>query len=485
MFKTINIVSKLYNKREGDKFLKSNKSCNCSYCINNSEFDMPDEIVEAALSKNLVLFCGAGISTESKLVLKSSLYTDIFNELKNRSGIKSDLDLSFSKLMSLYTNTFFKGRQKLLIKIKERFDYIKSFPQLLDIATRFHREVSANPYIETIITTNWDTYFEDFCDCSPIVNDKDCSLWDAFTKRVFKVHGSINNVASIVATEEDYEDSYQNLANNLTGSMLKSLLASKTVVFIGFSFGDEDLNKLFDILKEKLGNMSNQFYLVTVDKNWENNEDKVIIPIITDGTYFVHQLNNILIDRGKLFSKELYNYAEELLNIKKNQHNEIINSSVFFKDIDQYPELLLSIAYQDGIIHALEHCIANRNKGDYLIPGYLEQKIALLKKYYSYSLENEEYDSIYFNFGYLTVLISLLQYIRSNELEKIFMFKLGEKYFETKDELFNDLQNGRDKNRFEYCLNIVNNLNNTVPNFEPWLIWNDYNLIKINSKSCI
>lgn len=56
MFKTINIVSKLYNKSEGDKFLKSNKSCNCSYCINNSEFDMPDEIVEAALSKNLVLF---------------------------------------------------------------------------------------------------------------------------------------------------------------------------------------------------------------------------------------------------------------------------------------------------------------------------------------------------------------------------------------------------------------------------------------------
>ena len=83
------------------------------------------------------------------------------------------------------------------------------------------------------------------------------------------------------------------------------------------------------------------------------------------------------------------------------------------------------------------------------------------------------------------MLISLLQYILSNELEKIFMFKLGEKYFETKDELFSDLQNGRDKKRFEYCLNIVKDLNNTVPNFEPWLIWNDYNLIKINSKSCI
>ena len=465
--------------------MKSNKSCNCSFCISNSEFDMPDEIVEAALSNNLVLFCGAGISTESKLVLKSSLYTEMLNELKKIPTIKNDLDLSFSKLMSLYTNTFFKGRQKLLIKIKERFDYIKSFPQLLDIATRFHREVSANPYIETIITTNWDTYFEDFCDCSPIVNDKDCSLWDAFTKRVFKVHGSINNVASIVATEEDYEDSYQNLANNLTGSMLKSLLASKTVVFIGFSFGDEDLNKLFDILKEKLGNMSNQFYLVTLDKKWENNEDKGIIPIVTDGTYFIHQLNNILIDIGKLFSKELYKSAGELLNIIKLQHNKIINSSSFFKDIEDYPEFLLSIAYQDGIIHALEHCITNRNKGDYLIPGYLEQKITLLENYYRYSLEKEQFDSIYFNFGYLTVLKSLSKYTHINKLEKMYMFKFGEKYFETKEELFNVIQNERDNNQFEYCSNIVKNINKTVPNFEPWLIWNDYNLIKINGKSCI
>ena len=63
--------------------MKSNKSCNCSFCISNSEFDMPNEIVEAAINNNLVLFCGAGVSTESKLVLRSSLYTDIFNDLRN------------------------------------------------------------------------------------------------------------------------------------------------------------------------------------------------------------------------------------------------------------------------------------------------------------------------------------------------------------------------------------------------------------------
>ena len=65
------------------------------------------------------------------------------------------------------------------------------------------------------------------------------------------------------------------------------------------------------------------------------------------------------------------------------------------------------------------------------------------------------------------------------------MFKFGDKYFETKEELFNAIQNERDDNQFEYCSKIVKNINKTFPNFEPWLIWNDYNLIKINGKSCI
>ena len=59
--------------------------------------------------------------------------------------------------------------------------------------------------------------------------------------------------------------------------------------FIGFSFGDEDLNKIIDILSERLDDFANQFYLVTVDKSWENNRDSRIIPIITDGQFlFIH-----------------------------------------------------------------------------------------------------------------------------------------------------------------------------------------------------
>lgn len=48
-------------------------NCECFMCKNNNSFDMPNEIIESVKKKELVLFCGAGISTESKAVLIKSV----------------------------------------------------------------------------------------------------------------------------------------------------------------------------------------------------------------------------------------------------------------------------------------------------------------------------------------------------------------------------------------------------------------------------
>ena len=57
-------------------------SCQCEICSNNKPFNMPEQIVKAVINNELVLFCGAGISTENKTVLPYSFYTFIKNELK-------------------------------------------------------------------------------------------------------------------------------------------------------------------------------------------------------------------------------------------------------------------------------------------------------------------------------------------------------------------------------------------------------------------
>ena len=68
--------------------------CECAYSKNNNEFNIPNDIIDSLESGNLVLFCGGGISTESKLVCPNSFYETICHELREKPRY------SFSELMT-------------------------------------------------------------------------------------------------------------------------------------------------------------------------------------------------------------------------------------------------------------------------------------------------------------------------------------------------------------------------------------------------
>ena len=71
-------------------------ACECAICKNNKPFTFPKEIIDAALDGELVLFCGAGISTESKNVLPYSFYL-----IKNAESIR--IGCEFMHLAHIYT----------------------------------------------------------------------------------------------------------------------------------------------------------------------------------------------------------------------------------------------------------------------------------------------------------------------------------------------------------------------------------------------
>ena len=48
------------------------KKCKCAYCDDRA-FEVPKDIIEAIKNENLVIFAGAGISTEGKNVYKCIL----------------------------------------------------------------------------------------------------------------------------------------------------------------------------------------------------------------------------------------------------------------------------------------------------------------------------------------------------------------------------------------------------------------------------
>ena len=69
-----------------------------------------------------------------------------------------------------------------------------------------------------------------------IIDKEDFAFWDLPERKVLKIHGSINNIGSIIVTAEDYGKCLRRLRGNIIGSYLKLLLATKTVVFIGYCF---------------------------------------------------------------------------------------------------------------------------------------------------------------------------------------------------------------------------------------------------------
>jgi len=206
------------------------RTCECEVCKYDFEFELKRDLLNDFLGGKVTIFAGAGISTESKRVLKATLREGIAYELKLDPS-----NLTFPELMDKFCDQP-NGRLKLLKTIKERFDHIHSFPELARTATNFHRELATFFPARNIVTTNWDTYFEEYCNATAFVTDPDLAFWEAASRRVLKIHGSIANFGSIVATTEDYEKCKGRLDIGLLGGLLKTILATQTVVFVGLPF---------------------------------------------------------------------------------------------------------------------------------------------------------------------------------------------------------------------------------------------------------
>ncbi len=261
---------------------KNKKPCTCYFCRKSLPFDLSDHLFESFRKGDLVLFAGSGISTERTPVFPFTLYEDVCGDL----NIKPDSGLSFPEVMTKFCEQP-DGRTKLLQKIKERFSYVEAFPELYRYATAFHSELATMYPIETIITTNWDDYFEKESGAIPFVTAEDFAFWSLPGRKVFKIHGSVNSYGSLVSTKKDYDDCYTQLSNGVIGSYLKLMLATKTIVYCGFSFKDEDFLKIHELLSSEMRDIRPHSYIVTLDESSDTRfHEHGLTPIYTDGTHF-------------------------------------------------------------------------------------------------------------------------------------------------------------------------------------------------------
>ncbi len=331
-------------------------ACRCEICGDNRPFELPKDLYERFIHGEVVIFAGAGVSTENHAVYPYTLYQEVCGEL----DIRPEERPAFPDVMTKYCSQP-DGRANLLRKIKDRLEYVRSFPELYRRATRFHSELSTLSVVEEIVTTNWDSYFEDECGATPFVTAEDFAFWKVPGRKVLKIHGSVDSYGSIVATREDYNLCEQRLTTGVLGSTLRMLLATKTIVYIGFSFSDDDFIHLQSALVAEMKGLCPQSYIVTLDHSSDARfRERNLTPIYTDGTHFVSEVKKLFVSKRQLLGDERYIGVSKFLRKILKAHDQL-------SDIDpqRFPDVVFGMSYQDGFIHALERILALRHTGYY------------------------------------------------------------------------------------------------------------------------
>lgn len=329
---------------------ETNGDCLCEFCNRNKSFQAPSELLDAFLDGSAVLFAGAGISTEARGVMPNTLYTEIAYSLGSKTN-----DRSFPDLMEDFCSTP-SGKVGLVQRIKDHFDYAYSHDEIYQDATRFHQELATFFPLDTIVTTNWDDYFEQHCAATPFIEDRDLGLWAAAERKVLKIHGSISNFGSIVATRSDYKACEARLQTGLLGAHLKSLLATRTTVFIGYSLTDDDFLQVYGSVRDALRDFHKQAYFVapTISNTDRRRLADLNLHLIeTDGTFFVAQIKAHAQTKICLCSDDMYDNIEDVLSLASTAHTWLHDNY----NAVEFPQILFCSWYQDGMLHALKRIL--------------------------------------------------------------------------------------------------------------------------------
>lgn len=127
--------------------------------------------------------------------------------------------------------------------------------------------------ISAIITTNYDLFLEQeifSSDYKVFVHQNELFSYDSYNvAEIYKIHGSATDADSIIVTKQDYDKF--NASRKLIIAKMLTLFAESPIVFMGYSFTDEDVqNIISDFLsclsKEDLEHIDEHFVFISYKK---------------------------------------------------------------------------------------------------------------------------------------------------------------------------------------------------------------------------
>lgn len=228
--------------------------------ILNNYIESKKIITEARHNGQLVIFVGAGASISSGMPAWSRAIKEIASHL----GIY-DTELDFLRIPQYYFNA--RGKKEytqLMRKIFRYGDFLQKH-EIHDKIIQFNTR--------TIITTNYDNLIEKAAEDNGeviCVVSKDADLpYRKGGKELLKIHGDFEN-DNFVLKEDDYLSYSHNF--KLIENYVKSIIGTKAVLFLGYSFNDPDIKQIFSWAKDILDGDFQRAYLIEAGKEYDANE---------------------------------------------------------------------------------------------------------------------------------------------------------------------------------------------------------------------
>jgi hypothetical protein len=236
--------------------------------------ELSSEIQNAIKKNMLVIFAGSGLSKRFNLPDWPKLVEDII------SGIDNENYNGFLKLL----NGNIMRPLEILEHLKPEKPRIKKY--ILNNFNISKGDFTLHEKLLSlsgqIITTNYDNAFErasnEKINASVPTSRFNISEINKSDKPyIFKIHGTYQEPDNCIVFKEDYENVYNK--DSAAQEKLKAIFAEKTILFVGFSFSDSDINTLFNNLDQVFDNNNKHYILTKEPKDFQNFKFLTPIPI--------------------------------------------------------------------------------------------------------------------------------------------------------------------------------------------------------------
>ncbi|RXT08860.1 SIR2 family protein [Ammoniphilus sp. CFH 90114] len=233
------------------------------------QINWPDNLVEEIAYRRCVLFLGAGVSASAKNNEEQSpkKWGEFINDAIDLISTPTEEKLAFIRRMvdqgnyllalqaivdscdpGRYANYLRQNFSRPNFKASKLHEYIKSIDSKI------------------VVTTNFDKIYENLCNehgytaANYSETKKILTNLKTTENLIIKAHGTIDDVDSLVFTQKQYNEAKKKYPGFY--NILNSLFLTNTVLFLGYSLNDPDINLILELVANSSSSSSPHYVVI-------------------------------------------------------------------------------------------------------------------------------------------------------------------------------------------------------------------------------